>query len=75
VPCLYLWVYLHKCFFFGTLSILCVCEIWYICTVYFNSNIAVMDENSKATFQDGVQFRIESVPSLDYHVKDPAQPE
>jgi len=48
--------------------------IWYICTLYYTSNIAVMDENSKATFQDGVQYRIKSVPSLDYHVKDPAQP-
>ena len=47
----------------------------YCMYIYFTSNIAVMDENSKATFQDGVQFRIESVPSLDYHVKDPAQPE
>ncbi|XP_065899133.1 carboxylic acid reductase-like [Dysidea avara] len=56
-------------------------ELFYHCFVIEGygcteiSNIAVMDENSKATFQDGVQFRIESVPSLDYHVKDPAQPE
>jgi len=46
-----------------------------LCIYFFTSNIAVMDENSKATLQDGVQFRIESVPSLDYHVKNPDQPE
>ena len=54
---------------------MCVEIRYIICTVCYTSNIAVMDENSKATFQDGVQFRIESVPTLDYHVKDPAQPE
>ena len=34
-----------------------------------------MDDNSVATFRDNVGFRLETVPALDYYVKDPAEPQ
>ena len=34
-----------------------------------------MDDNSVATLRDRVDFKLESVSALDYHVKDPSQPQ
>ena len=45
------------------------------CLYPHTSNIAVMDDNSVATLRDKVDFRLEAVSALDYHVENPSQPQ
>ena len=45
------------------------------CLCLHTSNIAVMDDNSVATLRDKVDFKLETVSALDYHVENPSQPQ
>jgi len=50
----------------------------YVCDIiilYLISNIAVMDDNSVATLRDEVDFKLETVSALGYHVQNPSQPQ